>query len=305
MALYINKKVILIATVLFIITLGAGVFSYYLKVVPLKQEVTNKQAMLLTEIKVYEKMIEQVDQKSRKTVSDSKTLQERLPVQPLVEQFILDLEKAEVIANSLISSMTFSEGGSEEGSVLPNGLEKVTVSMSVRSPDYYHMETFLTTLEELDRMTKIDRLSFSGSSETMEEFSKTNPLQFSVTVSTFFMPSLVELDTELPVIHIPEPSNKSNPFPTSKPKLDESDEEKQNKEAETGESDQTKTIENEESQTSEANLIYHTVQKGETLFNISKKYFNGRHGEEIIKEWNNLKDNEIYIGQVLKIPTLE
>ncbi len=49
-------------------------------------------------------------------------------------------------------------------------------------------------------------------------------------------------------------------------------------------------------------IIYHTVQKEETLFSISVKYYNGRHGEKIIKDFNNLITNQVNVGQTLKIP---
>ncbi|MDX5474572.1 MAG: LysM peptidoglycan-binding domain-containing protein [Bacillaceae bacterium] len=52
----------------------------------------------------------------------------------------------------------------------------------------------------------------------------------------------------------------------------------------------------------EIEIIYHTVQKEETLFSISVKYYNGRHGEKIIKDFNNLITNQVNVGQTLKIP---
>ena len=46
----------------------------------------------------------------------------------------------------------------------------------------------------------------------------------------------------------------------------------------------------------------HKVGEGETLFSIAIKYYNSRSGEEIIRQYNNLIENEIYKGQILKIP---
>lgn len=46
----------------------------------------------------------------------------------------------------------------------------------------------------------------------------------------------------------------------------------------------------------------HKVAEGETLFSIAIKYYNSRSGEEIIRQYNNLIENEIYKGQILKIP---
>ncbi|MDF1507688.1 LysM peptidoglycan-binding domain-containing protein [Robertmurraya sp. DFI.2.37] len=49
-------------------------------------------------------------------------------------------------------------------------------------------------------------------------------------------------------------------------------------------------------------IIYHTVQTGETLFRISMKYYQSQSGIEIIREANGIQGNEIRIGQTLKIP---
>jgi LysM repeat protein len=49
-------------------------------------------------------------------------------------------------------------------------------------------------------------------------------------------------------------------------------------------------------------VIYHTVKSGENLYRISLKYYHSKAGEDSIRKANNLKGNEIYLGQVLKIP---
>ncbi|WP_045517376.1 LysM peptidoglycan-binding domain-containing protein [Neobacillus niacini] len=49
-------------------------------------------------------------------------------------------------------------------------------------------------------------------------------------------------------------------------------------------------------------VIYHTVKSGENLYRIALKYYHSKAGEDIIRKANNIKGNEIYLGQVLKIP---
>jgi LysM repeat protein len=46
----------------------------------------------------------------------------------------------------------------------------------------------------------------------------------------------------------------------------------------------------------------HKVAAGETLFKIAIKYYKSRSGEEIIRQYNGIEANNIYEGQVLKIP---
>lgn len=49
-------------------------------------------------------------------------------------------------------------------------------------------------------------------------------------------------------------------------------------------------------------VIYHKVQPKETLFRLAMQYYNSQKGMETIKKANGLKSEDIYVGQVLKIP---
>jgi LysM repeat protein len=59
---------------------------------------------------------------------------------------------------------------------------------------------------------------------------------------------------------------------------------------------------NTETTNPQSKIILHTVQPGENLFRISMKYYNSKAGEEIIKKANKLLNENVYAGQVLKIP---
>ncbi|TWE06223.1 LysM domain-containing protein [Neobacillus bataviensis] len=48
--------------------------------------------------------------------------------------------------------------------------------------------------------------------------------------------------------------------------------------------------------------IYHTVKPKETLFKLAIRYYHSKNGVTIIKEANRLQSENIYVGQVLKIP---
>ncbi|PKG24149.1 LysM peptidoglycan-binding domain-containing protein [Niallia nealsonii] len=68
-----------------------------------------------------------------------------------------------------------------------------------------------------------------------------------------------------------------------------------------------KTAESQEtsSQTNNSTIgkvVYHEVVQGETLFTISLKYYPSGNGVDLIKQANQLINNEIMVGQTLKIP---
>ncbi|MEH7120404.1 LysM peptidoglycan-binding domain-containing protein [Neobacillus vireti] len=49
-------------------------------------------------------------------------------------------------------------------------------------------------------------------------------------------------------------------------------------------------------------IIYHTVKPKETLFTLAVRYYHSKNGVEIIERANKLQNEDIYVGQVLKIP---
>ncbi|MCL6574398.1 MAG: LysM peptidoglycan-binding domain-containing protein [Bacillus sp. (in: Bacteria)] len=54
--------------------------------------------------------------------------------------------------------------------------------------------------------------------------------------------------------------------------------------------------------TETSKIIYHTVQPKETLYSLATKYYHSKTGIEIIRNANRLPNEQINIGQVLKIP---
>jgi LysM repeat protein len=56
------------------------------------------------------------------------------------------------------------------------------------------------------------------------------------------------------------------------------------------------------SETDYTEVKTHKVVAGETLFKIAIKYYKSRSGEEIIRQYNGIDANNIYEGQILKIP---
>ncbi|MGP1908250.1 LysM peptidoglycan-binding domain-containing protein [Metabacillus sp. JX24] len=49
-------------------------------------------------------------------------------------------------------------------------------------------------------------------------------------------------------------------------------------------------------------IVEHTVGPEDNLYRISVKYYGGRSGEDLIKQWNQLSGDSVFEGQVLKIP---
>ncbi|EKN64971.1 hypothetical protein P9E76_11160 [Schinkia azotoformans] len=241
-----KKNLALIFSVLFLVALVVGSYFYFLN--PLKTKIKLLQDELTTEEKLYDALAQQVGDTKTGVIENSRFLQKKLPVESFLEQFLLDLEKAEVVSNSLIEDMSFQDNAVSENDVImedsgdqvdeqeneaanvneseetgqqassvpsiPEGIKRVTVNLTVTSANFFDMIKFLETIEHLERITKIDSLSFTGGKEILSIDDELEELTYTVVLSTFYYPTLAELRDELPAFDTPPPSNKDNPLPT-------------------------------------------------------------------------------------------
>ncbi|CEG28027.1 hypothetical protein [Bacillus sp. B-jedd] len=111
MKLNMSKKeqltVIVLAGILVLIFAGI----YFFVVQPLKTDLETKKASLKTEEQLLS-ILQEKEKKTEEFTSVSTTqMQFKIPVKPLVEQLILDFEKAETVSGSKVLSMNFAKDG--------------------------------------------------------------------------------------------------------------------------------------------------------------------------------------------------
>lgn len=247
MKLRFSKRQSLIIGIVALLVVLFLVYAQFFMLTPLKSDLGIKQQSLESEQKLLEIVSQKNVEDTKKTTEDTKELQKKLPVKPLQEQLILDLEKAENLSNSKISSMSFSKDADVSTSTDPanaenangqqttenqaatttttqdttgqqpatsqtSGMKKITVSLSVESPSYEELEKFVETLESLKRIIVVESISYSGGQEITSLNQEDQPLTYSLTFSAFYMPSLADLAAELPKIDAPAPAGKDNPL---------------------------------------------------------------------------------------------
>lgn len=203
-----RKGLIVMISLLLLTLLSFALYIYVYK--PLDE----RREQLKTELQMEKKLLQTLQ--SKQPSDDLRIslieLQKRVPVQPFVEQFLLDIEKAEVVSNSEVLSLTFQEGETVEGP--PTPIQKLTVNISVRSPSYFALEQFIDVLERSKRIVSVDSLSFTGYEEWTTVMDEVPELSYSLTVSTFYAPELRQWIEQLPPLDLPQPSEKRNPFPS-------------------------------------------------------------------------------------------
>ncbi|MEH7074210.1 hypothetical protein [Neobacillus drentensis] len=242
-----DKLIIGAGTLLLVLVI---VYAQLLILTPLNSDIGIKQQALETEQKFLEIISQRKTNSETKQTEDTRELQKKVPVEPLQEMLILDLEKAETISNSQIKSMTFTKnaevnpaegqdnavnGNAQQNSSTnqnsttqgetiqtgtniqsepeaPKGLKKLTVSLSVESPSYEEFEKFIETLESLKRIVVIESIDYAGGSEITSLEQASQPFTYMLTASAFYMPELTDLEAEVPKIDAPESANKDNPL---------------------------------------------------------------------------------------------
>ena len=219
MPLKINKKdALIIAT---IAVIGAVIFTilFFLTYKPAALKVETIRNELVTEQQLLKIIESKKVNENSGMLENTEELQRRIPVKPMADQFLLDIENAEINSGVSIKEIHFSDGPIESfetgeetdpeevptSTELPKGMQKLTADIVVETEDYFAFEDFLTKIEALKRIVKVEAVSFIAPEENTK-------ITFHVAVSAYYMPTLNDLIDHLPQIDAPSPANKKHPF---------------------------------------------------------------------------------------------
>jgi type IV pilus assembly protein PilO len=107
MTLHFSRKQIIYLVMAIVFLVGVFYLTYFLLVKPVKLKIDQLENSVKTE----ERLLELIsDKRTNDTpIISSTEIQKRIPVVPLVEQIVLDLERAETLSESRVISMSYSE----------------------------------------------------------------------------------------------------------------------------------------------------------------------------------------------------
>jgi type IV pilus assembly protein PilO len=322
---------IVLSSLFCLIMIAYAYFTFY---VPKKESLAVAETTLTTDRQVLFALEQQLADQPETPIVSSLELQKKVPIDPLTELIILQIEKAEVVSDSLVQSIGFSEGpfvieAPPEG---VETLQQLLVSLSIETSSYATLEAFIDEIEKLDRILIVDNISFSSPGEVTTEELEPAKLQLSLSFTAFYRPDLLELLDEGPKVDTPAPADKSNPLPSNEV-IDDGEVVATEADATTI----TETIEAQETDSesvdeasSEANSVTqaptstkpvtkvataqstkvaaetknqtYTVKPGDTLYSISMQYYGTPKGVENIQVANNLTSNKVMVNETLIIP---
>jgi type IV pilus assembly protein PilO len=231
----LNKKERLLLIGITISCLITLFLFYFFVYFPQKDRLRVNYEELKTEQKILAAIEKKTSQIENHTYRDTKSLQGQIPIDPLIEQLILQFEKVEVLSQSTIQSMSFTKedflfsSEENEDSSLEDGgepsaeevldkdtssVKRLQITMTVESENYFAMEKFISELENLERIVEINQLVFEGREEMSPglDGGQPQPLSYQLVVSAFYLPELTDLQDSVPTIDSPPPSMKKDPF---------------------------------------------------------------------------------------------
>lgn len=249
MSLRLEKMHIIILVIAALIAVLIYLGAYFLYLNPLNTSLSLKESQLKSEQQLSAALETRLASVNDSDFGSTAEMQKLLPVDPMIEQLVLDLEKAEVVSNSYITSIEFTdseqdelaaqtevnlvEGSSEavqseepEDSEtsrdaeqtaalsMPDGLAKTSATIVVKADNYLDLEKFIETLESLKRIVMVDSISFDGPEEMVSLLDEEEQIEMTIEINTFYLPGLVDLKEYDPKVETPEPANKRNPFPS-------------------------------------------------------------------------------------------
>lgn len=245
MKMYFSKQqklIIMAVGALFVVFVLFFQF-YFLS--PIKTELKMKQRAWQSNQKLVEVLLKKKDPAKQNTSGNTYELQKQLPVKPLQDQLILDLQKVETMSDNEILSMDFLKNVVQETSAAesmaasgtlttqensetseqslaagkqqidkakPAGLKKITAQLTVQAPNYEAFETFIGNLESLKRFVIIENIQYTGPDEINDVNQGNEEFIYTLSISSFYMDNLPDLAADLPKIDVPVPAGKTNPL---------------------------------------------------------------------------------------------
>lgn len=240
----ITNKPLMLFIFSFLLLALVSVFCYYLYLMPLSADIKNNK----TALQLAEQEVAILESKLKSSEETTKTntvaLQKQVPVKRLLEQALLEMEKAEIIsgtnlietkingtesdesiqeelttaeeaikdANEEETNNGVQESEATEEVTLPNGIKKTSINIIGEANTYFELEKLLDKLQTSNRIMEIETIHITGTKEITSVEDEDQMIDFELTLSIYYYPELEALIDDLPVLESPETSNKNNPF---------------------------------------------------------------------------------------------
>lgn len=215
---------LLVLAIVFLIVLAA--YSYFQIYAPAKESNERVIQTLANERDILFALQRQEALQSQTGTSSSRRLQEKLPVKPLEDLILLQVQKAEVKSDAYVHEVNFSlEQPLFEN--LPEQVENVQAviaELHLSADTYKQINRFIEEIESMERIFIMDRVEFTAVDEVRTAGQENGRIELIVAFHAFYRSDLGNLEDEAPKVDAPVPAGKLDPTPINQmPELGDSE----------------------------------------------------------------------------------
>lgn len=212
---------LLVLSIIFFIILIS--YSWFQLFTPAKEENTRVVDSLVNQREIQFELQRQLAAKTEDVSSSSRPLQKKVPVLPLEELLIVQLERAEVKSDTLIQDVLFTKedlvlneeaSSVEEETITDNpsaSLNQLLIDVDLTASSYEQLDRFIREMEQTERIFIVQSIDFDPPEEQVEADAEVEPLELTISFQAFYRPDLTELQSEVPKLDAPMPAGKDNP----------------------------------------------------------------------------------------------
>lgn len=233
-----NRRILWIIMAGFFLVIAFYILGQRVFLTPYKEQVAEQEDSLAQEQKILSAIESNKEESKREQILTSRTIQQQLPVVPLIDQLLIGLDRAENASTSLINSISIADsessltikepedefvdkGGNneeaegldtevdkpidDEAEQLIEGLHTLQFTVDVTSENYDEMLGFMKEIQSLSRVVQIESVQFDAPENE-------NELGYSIVMNSYYQPLYAELANEAPQYHYGGSPNKVDPF---------------------------------------------------------------------------------------------
>ncbi len=221
---------LLILSLVFFAVIAA--YSWYRMYAPAKDDNARVVSSIVDQREVLFELQRQLAAKPEEMSSSSRPLQQKVPVVPLEELLVVQLEKAEVKSGTAIRDIQFTkdaaglevadpaetaDGSSDDVSAGTTAdspeaaLRRVTVDIELSADSYESIDRFIREVEQMERIFIVQTIELTPPEEEREQTEEAAPLELTVSFQAFYRPDLTELLPDVPKLDAPAPAGKEDP----------------------------------------------------------------------------------------------
>ncbi|MFD1030495.1 LysM peptidoglycan-binding domain-containing protein [Metaplanococcus flavidus] len=304
-----KEQALIVLAVIFLLAISA--YAWFLVYTPAKESRIAAEQTFKSEREVLMALQEQLKAMPEDERVSTSELQQKVSVEPLTELIVLQLEQAELLSRSQVQTIGILEAPLQLLTPVEGieNVQKVQTTVSFETEDYAGITRFIEEIEAMKRILIIDSISFQSNGEVTTADGGDEVLQVTLSFSAFFRPDLIALSDTLPKVDTPPPANKVDPLPkndgTDLGTVEEDDADTEvdvDVDVEIEEEEDVAAAQSNDHVAGAQMAAFHKVVSGDTLYNISERYYGDDSGIEPIRQANNMTDYLVKTGTTLKLP---